>query len=240
MKNTLVIDLDRCSGCDSCVAACKMENQMNLGVVRNHVSAVGPVGTFPDIEMYWLPMQCQQCENPGCIEVCPTGASYRDEETGIVLVNAEDCIGCESCLTGCPYGVRQLNPKTNTIEKCTLCFQRKNDVNWVPACVHNCCCGARTFGDLDDPNSEAAKVVAALEAGDDAEALRQVRVSRAFLADHILSWFDTFQDLALLLLETRFYRGILKISKGFFLEDAELLDAIAVELEQRLEAREER
>ena len=132
MKNTLVIDLDRCSGCDSCVAACKMENQMNLGVVRNHVSAIGPTGTFPDIEMYWLPMQCQQCENPGCIEVCPTGASYRDEETGIVLVNAEDCIGCESCLTGCPYGVRQLNPKTNTIEKCTLCFQRKNDENWVP------------------------------------------------------------------------------------------------------------
>ena len=67
-----------------------------------------------------------------------------------------------------------------------------------------------------------------------------VVVSRAFLADHILSWFDTFQDLALLLLETRFYRGVLKISKGFFLEDAELLDAIAVELEQRLEAREER
>ena len=108
MKNTLVIDLDRCSGCDSCVAACKMENQMNLGVVRNHVSAIGPTGTFPDIEMYWLPMQCQQCENPGCIEVCPTGASYRDGETGIVLVNAEDCIGCESCLTGCPYGVRAL------------------------------------------------------------------------------------------------------------------------------------
>ena len=73
-ENTLVIDLDRCSGCDSCVAACKMENQMNLGVVRNHVSAVGPVGTFPDIEMYWLPMQCQQCDEPGCIEVCPTGA----------------------------------------------------------------------------------------------------------------------------------------------------------------------
>lgn len=70
---------------------------------------------------------------------------------------------------GCPYGVRQLNPKTNTIEKCTLCFQRKNDENWVPACVHNCCCGARTFGDLDDPNSEAAKVVAA--AGENAHYL---------------------------------------------------------------------
>lgn len=78
------------------------------------------------------------------------------------------------------------------------------------------------------------RIVAALEVGDDAEALRQVNVSRAFLADHILSWFDTFQDLALLLLETRFYRGILKISKGFFLEDAELLSSIAVELEGRL------
>lgn len=169
MKNTLVIDLDRCSGCDSCVAACKHENQINLGVVRNHVSAVGPVGTFPDIEMYWLPMQCQQCENPGCIEVCPTGASYRDEETGIVLVNDADCIGCESCLTGCPYGVRQLNPATNTIEKCTLCFQRKNDENWEPACVHNCCCGARIFGDLDDPESAASKAVAA--AGENAHYL---------------------------------------------------------------------
>ena len=130
MKNTLVIDLDRCSGCDSCVAACKMENQMNLGVVRNHVSAVGPVGTFPDIEMYWLPMQCQQCENPGCIEVCPTGASYRDEETGIVLVNAEDCIGCESCLTGCPYGVRQLwPPPARTRTTCSIrptCIPRRS------------------------------------------------------------------------------------------------------------------
>ncbi len=78
----------------------------------------------------------------------------------------------------------------------------------------------------------------ALYAGDDEEALRQVDVSRAFLADHILSWFDTFQDTALLLLETRFYRGILKISKGFFLEDAELLDSIAVELQQRLAVQE--
>ena len=78
-------------------------------------------------------------------------------------------------------------------------------------------------------------------AGDDApRALHELEASRDFLDANILSWFDTFQDLALLLLETRFYRGVLKISKGFFLEDAELLDAIAVELEQRLEVREER
>ena len=160
MKITLVIDLDRCSGCDSCVAACKMENQMNLGVVRNHVSAIGPTGTFPDIEMYWLPMQCQQCENPGCIEVCPTGASYRDEETGIVLVNAEDCIGCESCLTGCPYGVRQFNEDAGVVQTCTRCAQITADGDGVPACVHNCNCGARFFGDYDDPESDVSRELA--------------------------------------------------------------------------------
>lgn len=82
------------------------------------------------------------------------------------------------------------------------------------------------------------RIVSALKQGDDAEALSQVTISRAFLTDHILSWFDTFEQLALLLLQTRFYRGILKISKGFFAEDAELLQSIAIELEQRLAAEE--
>lgn len=161
MKYCLVIDLDRCSGCDSCVAACKHENNVDLGVYYSTVFAVGPVGTFPNIEMYWLPKQCQQCGNPGCIEVCPTGASYRDKETGVVLINAKECIGCESCIKGCPYDVRTLNPRTNVVEKCTLCFQRRADKSWEPACVHNCCCGARTFGDLDDPESAASKAIAA-------------------------------------------------------------------------------
>lgn len=161
MKYSLVIDLDRCSGCDSCVASCVFENGLDLGVFRNRVAACGPFGKFPDVSMYWLPMQCQQCENPGCIEVCPTGASFRDPETGIVLVDADTCIGCESCLAGCPYGVRFLSKKTGVIEKCTLCYHLKDTGNWDPACVHNCCCGARYFGDLDDPNSAAAKAVAA-------------------------------------------------------------------------------
>lgn len=166
MKNSLVIDLDRCSGCDSCVAACKYENNIGLGVYRNYVVTVGPMGKFPNVEQYWLPMQCQQCANPGCIEVCPTGASYRDEETGIVLINEENCIGCNSCLQGCPYNVRMLNPNTNTVTKCTLCFQRKNDDEWEPACVRTCCCGALYFGDLDNPESAASKAVA--QAGEQA------------------------------------------------------------------------
>ena len=160
MKNTLVIALDRCSGCDSCVAACKMENQMNLGVVRNHVSAIGPTGTFPDIEMYWLPMQCQQCENPQCVAVCPTGASYRDPETGYVLIDKDKCIGCQYCLYGCPYGVRQMDEEHGVAQKCTLCSQITADGSDVPACVHNCNCGARFFGDYDDPDSDVCREMA--------------------------------------------------------------------------------
>lgn len=199
MKYCLVVDLDRCSGCDSCVAACKHAHEMDLGVRRNRVTAIGPTGTFPDIEMYWLPMQCQQCENPGCIDVCPTGASYRDEQTGIVLIKQEDCIGCQNCLTGCPYsvGTRWLNPKTNTVDKCTLCIERKDDEVWTPACVHNCCTGARFFGDLDDPDSDVSKAIA--EAGE--ENVHQIPNQNGvnpvamFILGKTATWQDDFEGV---------------------------------------------
>lgn len=163
MKNCLVIDLDRCSGCDSCIVACKLENNIDLGNYWNRVVAVGPSGTHPDIEMYWLPVQCQQCENAACVHVCPTGASYRDEKTGVVLVDKAKCIGCQYCMMACPYGVRTFNQKEKVVEKCTLCSHRTADGKGIPACVHNCCCGARLYGDLDDPNSAAAKAIAAAD-----------------------------------------------------------------------------
>ena len=169
MKYALVVDLDRCTGCDTCVTACKYENSLPLGVRNVRVPVIGPMGTFPDLEQYWLPMQCQQCENPACIEVCPTSASYRDSDTGVVLIDYVLCIGCSSCLSACPYNVRTLNPKTNVVNKCTLCYQYHDDPDWKPVCVADCCTGARLFGDLDDPESDAAKAVAA--AGENAHYL---------------------------------------------------------------------
>ncbi len=160
MRNCLVIDLDRCSGCDTCVAACKYENNVPLGEYWNRVNVVGPTGTWPRIEQYWLPTQCQQCENAPCIAACPTGASYRDEENGLVLIDHETCIGCQTCIEACPYGARSYNEELNVVDKCTCCVQRLQEGE-KPACVHNCCCGARYFGDLDDPESDAAKAVAA-------------------------------------------------------------------------------
>lgn len=171
-RRTLVIDLDRCTGCDSCVVACKFENNVDLGNYWCRIMAVGPYGEYPDINMYWMPVQCQQCENPACVKVCPTGASYRDPDNNVVLVDKEKCIGCQYCIYACPYGVRQFNEAQGVVEKCTLCnhLTAHSDGNENPddsydfdhavsPCVHNCPMGARFYGDLDDPNSMASKVV---------------------------------------------------------------------------------
>ena len=164
MRKGLLINLDRCSGCDSCVVCCKLEHSLPLGSAYNKVKAMGPFGTFPNVEKYWLPMQCQQCENPQCVAVCPTGASYRDPDTGVVLVDGGKCIGCKYCIYACPYGVRDFSREHGVAEKCTLCSQITADGSDVPVCVHNCPCGARFFGDLDDPESDASKELAKYDA----------------------------------------------------------------------------
>lgn len=165
MKNALVIDLNRCSGCDSCIVACKYENGLDLGVCWNRVGVVGPTGEYPNVEQYYLPVQCQQCENPQCVKVCPTGASYRSSETGVVLIDKSKCIGCRYCMMACPYGVRVYREDEHVVEKCTLCSHRTaNGEN--PACVANCCAGARFYGDLDNPSSDAARAVASADPKD--------------------------------------------------------------------------
>jgi Fe-S-cluster-containing dehydrogenase component len=160
-RKTLVIDLDRCIGCKSCEVACKQENEVVLGSAWNKVITRGPTGTYPDIEMYYFPAVCQQCEKPECVKVCPTGASYKQED-GIVLVDREKCIGCGYCLMACPYGVRTFNKEKKVAEKCTLC-DHLQAIGEKPACVKICPANARLFGDLDDPDSDAS--VAIKEAG---------------------------------------------------------------------------
>lgn len=161
--NAIVVDLDRCIGCFGCEVACKQENDIQVGEYWNKVIIEGPFGTFPDIEQYWLPTMCQQCEDAPCVNVCPTGASYRDENN-VVLINKELCIGCKYCIMACPYGVRSWNTEELVVEKCTLC-QHRTSVGELPACVAACCAHARYYGDLDDSDSDPS--VALAEAGEE-------------------------------------------------------------------------
>jgi Fe-S-cluster-containing dehydrogenase component len=104
------------------------------------------------------------CETAECVTVCPTGASYKRPEDGIVLVDQDKCMGCNYCAWACPYGARELDEVEGVMKKCTLCIDRIYDEELPveerqPACVLTCPTRARLFGDLDDPDSEASRAV---------------------------------------------------------------------------------
>ncbi len=151
---SMLIDLDRCIGCESCTIACKQENDVRLGSFWSKVLKMGPYGKFPDLEFYFLPVLCQHCKEPQCTLVCPTGASYKRDD-GIVLVDKEKCVGCQYCLMACPYGVRTFNKQEGVVEKCTLCAHLV-DIGEEPTCVKTCIGKSRIFGDIEDPKSEVS------------------------------------------------------------------------------------
>ncbi|MFD0898174.1 4Fe-4S dicluster domain-containing protein [Loigolactobacillus binensis] len=163
-KITFVIEVDRCIGCKGCQIACKLENQLGLGTMRNEIKEIGPTGTYPNIQMYFLPTMCQQCENPACVKVCPTGACHVNEADGTIQIDRDKCIGCGACRRACPYGAISFDQEMNVADKCTLCIQNRRQ-GGLPACVKNCSGGALHVGDINDPNSEVARLLAA--AGED-------------------------------------------------------------------------
>ena len=162
----IATDLNRCVGCLSCMVACKAVNNVPIGSYWNKVLRIGPslkegATSSHDVEMYYLPVSCQHCDDPECVHVCPTGASYKRED-GVVLVDHSKCIGCQYCVMACPYGVRAYDTSKDkgVIEKCTMCAHLI-DKGEKPACVKHCPGQARKFGDLDDPQSDVSKLRAA-------------------------------------------------------------------------------
>jgi molybdopterin-containing oxidoreductase family iron-sulfur binding subunit len=201
----MVIDLDKCVGCQACTIACKEENNIPHGspqeqrqrreIYWNKVIAVSE-GEYPTARVEVISMPCMHCDDAPCTIVCPAKATYRRDD-GIVMQNFRRCIGCKYCMIACPYGVRNFNYKEpveeeyqrpdlppdrdsrgpwpfphrvhGVVEKCTFCFHRIDQglregkiigTDVVPACVEACPTKARTFGDLDDPDSEVSRLLA--------------------------------------------------------------------------------
>jgi len=151
----IVTDIDRCSGCHTCTVACKVVNKQPIGKYWTRVVRVGPWpreegGNWPDVDMYFLNLSCQHCNNAPCVEICPTGATTKEED-GSVQINADVCIGCQLCMTACPYDVRYLNEETGVVQKCNMCKDHIDAGEFdLPRCVSQCTGMARWYGDLDE------------------------------------------------------------------------------------------
>jgi Fe-S-cluster-containing dehydrogenase component len=178
-KLGLVIDLDTCVGCQACATSCK---EWNTGGYSGPLTDEDPYGADPhgawlnrvhsfevgegaNSQTVHFPRSCLHCETPACVTVCPTGASYKRAEDGIVLVDPETCIGCKLCSWACPYGAREYDYAHGVMKKCTLCVDRiYNETlepeDRQPACVRACPTGARHFGDFADPESNVSKLTA--------------------------------------------------------------------------------
>ena len=141
-----------------------MEIGTMLGSDRTKVRAVGPVGTYPNLQMYFLPTMCQQCEDPVCVRVCPSGAVYKSREDGVVRIETMKCIGCHSCNKECPYHANTFSELSRSMDKCTICAQAR-EIGEEPACVKNCSGRALHYGDINDPESAVSQLIR--EAGDD-------------------------------------------------------------------------
>ena len=166
----MLIDTNHCTtGCNECVSACNKENGLSGGTSATDSQWIRKV-ELKDMRsghVVSLPMMCQHCENPPCVDVCPTQASFKRAD-GIVLVDRHRCIGCRYCMMACPYKARSFVHEPlhdqvpdvprgkGTVESCSMCVHRV-DQGQKPACAEACPNQAILFGDLNDPNSDIAK-----------------------------------------------------------------------------------
>jgi Fe-S-cluster-containing dehydrogenase component len=174
-RYAMVIKTNLCTGCQTCSVACKMENMTLPGCARTSITE--------QMTGAWEVALCNQCENPPCVSVCPADATWKNE-VGVIIIDQEKCTGCGECLTACPYAARHINPKqgyfkedlafekmvkkvgekhrirlAGKADKCDFCMSRIQN-NRDPMCVESCTTNARVFGDMDDPKSEASRLVA--------------------------------------------------------------------------------
>jgi molybdopterin-containing oxidoreductase family iron-sulfur binding subunit len=188
VKFAYALNLSICIGCRKCAEACHEENnhdrptnesyirvfEMEQGSINFEHGKVDYDADVPKDDKYYMPVQCQQCDNPPCVDVCPVEATWKEED-GVVVIDYDWCIGCRYCQAACPYHARRFNWKKpeipsdeinpdqaylanrvrpkGVVEKCHFCLHRTRKGK-LPACLEACPTGARVFGNVLDPDSE--------------------------------------------------------------------------------------
>lgn len=155
----MIIDLNRCMGCQSCTVACKnqnqtLENRFSTSVIEKET------GEYPDSRFSFTPIQCNHCDDPPCVPVCPEDATFK-LANGIVVTDWNKCVGNGACVEACPYNARFLDPRFgNKADKCDFCLNRL-ELGLEPACVEACAPKARIWGDFNNPSGEFAEYIKA-------------------------------------------------------------------------------
>lgn len=161
----MVIDVRGCTGCQTCVVSCKTSNEIVGENLWSHVQNLSEENetylatAAPSVALHFRPVLCNHCESPACITVCPTGAMHKDDETGIVSVDQNICIGCSSCVKACPYEAPVIDTERTVSSKCNFCAGRIA-ADKDPYCVASCPARVRHFGIISDPESEVSKLIA--------------------------------------------------------------------------------
>lgn len=156
---SMVMRQDLCVDCELCMQGCVTTNKVPPYGYRTIIlekftpDAIGQQREF-------IPVLCNQCNNPPCVRACPTKATYKDKTHGIVMMEDKKCIGCKSCVLACPYNARYFSEEKHAIDKCNFCIDtRLSKGEKTTACSAACPAGVRVFGDLSDPTSEVFKIV---------------------------------------------------------------------------------
>jgi Fe-S-cluster-containing dehydrogenase component len=197
----MVIDISKCTGCYNCFLTCRDEF---AGNDYPGYAAAQPMtgmnwmrlvekerGQYPKVKVAYTPVTCMQCDDPGCLKVAQGGAVYRRPD-GIIIIDPEKAKGQKQIVGGCPYRVIEWNEEKQIPQKCILCAHMLDKGEKVPRCVESCPTGALIFGDLDDPQSAAARAMAA--GGSEAlhseyqmkEKVRYLNLPKTFIAGTVI------------------------------------------------------